>query len=61
MIHMSNLSYEEEPQSSRIANMPFQDHVTELQYLRKEKPDLFKLNNDLSKKKFEENVQPPEP
>ena len=35
---MGNFSYEDPPSnnanSSRIANMPFYDHVTELKYLR---------------------------
>lgn len=30
--------------------MPYSDHVTELKYLKNVKPEIFKLNNDLSNK-----------
>ena len=48
---MTNISYEDSspnnsvpipigsaPNSSRIVNMPYADHVTELQYLKKQEP-----------------------
>lgn len=39
-------------QESHIVNMPYSDHVSELKYLRKENPDLFITNNELSRKKL---------
>ena len=32
--------------------MPYSDHVTELKYLRKEKPGMFNITNELSRKKL---------
>jgi hypothetical protein len=50
-----NFQYHQNPpnmQESQIVNMPYSDHVGELKYLRKENPDLFITNNELSRKKL---------
>ena len=47
------LSNSSAPQaSSRIVNMAYADHVTELKYLKNQDPGRFKLDNDMSMKKL---------
>lgn len=59
---MNNISNDmpSNPNSSRIANMPYFDHVTELKYLRNNKPEMFNTTNEMSHKKLpqvEQNVE----